>query len=485
MPAVPETPSSTLGPPLFLLIEITSRCNLKCRMCPLTTGETPSSRQPGHMPDDVWNALIPFAQETGRVNIGGYGEPLVNPRWFACLQELDAAGVWTTLTTNGTMVTRQVAEQLRTLKRLETVNVSVDSPDPEIYRRIRGGAVERTLEGVGHLTSVLRPSQVTVSSVMMRSTADSLLAFPPLLARLRVGRYIVQGLIDYATGLDEEELHWRHGLPALVTRLTDAARQAGVSIDFALPERVAAELHDPREAAEAVAAHLAAPANVEEAAKQCFAPWDAPVVDKDGRVFPCCYALTHASAVMGHLRESSPDEVWRGEMFQRFRRDIVSARTTPAVCRACAVVPTGPHFLGRYSARMCGNRSVLSGSEELRLVVENTGSATWTAGDRINIGTASPRDGASAFYHPSWIGTNRITSFVEPAVPPGATATFPFRITPAAHPPSEMFQLVVENQRWLPEPRFRVQAVRPQPAPPSFVRRLRRAVGRMRGWLPG
>ncbi|MBP1603279.1 MAG: Curculin protein, partial [Acidobacteria bacterium] len=136
-------------------------------------------------------------------------------------------------------------------------------------------------------------------------------------------------------------------------------------------------------------------------------------------------------------------------------------------------------------ARMCGNRSVLSGSEELRLVVENTGSATWTAADRINIGTAGPRDGASAFYHPSWIGTNRITSFVEPAVPPGATATFPFQITPAAHPPSEMFQLVVENQRWLPEPRFRVQAVRPQPASPPLVRRLRRAVGRMRGWLPG
>jgi radical SAM protein with 4Fe4S-binding SPASM domain len=480
MPAALQTSSSTLGPPEFLLVEITSRCNLKCSMCPLTTGETPSSREPGHMSEAVWKSLVPFAQETGLVNIGGYGEPLSNPKCFAYLRELDAAGVRTILTTNGTMITKRLAEQLSTLAHLEEVKVSIDSPDPEIYRRIRGGSLEKGFEGIRHLTSVLKPSQVAVLSVLMRSNADSLPAFPPLLASLNVTRFVVQGLIDYAAGLDEEEVRWRNGLPTYVARLAEAARQAGVGIEFSLPERVAAELRDPRDAAAAVAAHVGAPTATVEGTKQCFAPWDAPVVDKDGRVFPCCFALTHASAMMGDLRESRPDEIWRGEKFRQFRRDIVDARTTPAVCRTCTVVPTGPHILGRYSARLIDEGSVLSGSDEMRLVVENTGSVTWTAADRINIGTASPRDAPSAYYHPSWIGTNRISSFVEPSVPPGATATFAFRVTPAAEPPFGVFQLVVENQCWLPEPRFRIRAVRPEPAPPSFARKVRRALGRMR-----
>ena len=35
--------------PQSLQIEVTSRCNLKCKMCPLTTGDTLSSAHPGHM----------------------------------------------------------------------------------------------------------------------------------------------------------------------------------------------------------------------------------------------------------------------------------------------------------------------------------------------------------------------------------------------------------------------------------------------------
>jgi radical SAM protein with 4Fe4S-binding SPASM domain len=485
MPTPGDTISSSLAPPDFLLIEITSRCNLKCTMCPLTTGETPSSHQPGHMSDAMWESLVVFAKESGRVNIGGYGEPLLNPKCFDYLQQLDAAGVFTTLTTNGTMVTPQFADRLKALARLETVNVSIESPDPEIYRSIRGGKVEKALEGVAHLTAALRPSQVTVSSVMMRSNVESLMTFPTLLAQLKVAKYVVQGLIDYATGLDEEELLWRNGLPGYVSRLTEAARQAGVGIEFALPERVASELRDPGDAAGAIAVHLATPPPAVDGAKQCFAPWDAPVIDKDGRVFPCCYALTRATAVMGNLSESSPHEIWHGDRFQQFRRDIVNARTTPAVCRTCTVVPTGPHVLGRYSARMLEDRSVLSGSQEMRLVVENTGTATWTANDRIHIGTASPRDRASAYYHPSWIGTNRITSFVEPQVPPGAAATFKFRVTPSPQPPFELFQLVVENVHWLPEPRFRIEPRVAELERPSMARKLLQAATRLIGRKPG
>jgi MoaA/NifB/PqqE/SkfB family radical SAM enzyme len=45
--------------PYALQVESTSSCNLKCKMCPLTTERTPSSITPGHMQEVLWRATSP------------------------------------------------------------------------------------------------------------------------------------------------------------------------------------------------------------------------------------------------------------------------------------------------------------------------------------------------------------------------------------------------------------------------------------------
>lgn len=465
-------------PPSSLLIELTSHCNLKCRMCPLTSDRTPSSVRPGPITEALWDAVVPFAQQAGHVIVAGYGEPLLNPRCLDYLRQLDALGVRTSLTTNGLLMTERVAGELALLQHLSDVNVSIDSPEPAIYRDIRGGQVEKALEGVRRLASALKPWQLSVSSVMMRSNIESLVAFPPLLASLGVKRYVLQGLVDYTPGLDDEEMHWRNGLGDYVARIRRASEEAAIEVSFALPERVAAELKDPAE----VMARRNTPVEPGEPdTRQCFAPWDVPVIDKDGRVFPCCYALTNATAVLGDLNKESGAEIWTGAAFQSFRRALVDGRATPDVCRTCTVAPSGRHPLRSYSARIVHDRSALSDGARMRLVVENAGVATWTAQDHVLIGTASPRDRASSFHHPTWIGANRVTSFSEAAVPPGGIATFDFLVAPNSSVTAETFQIVVENQCWVPGTRFEVRPGRPRG---HFFQIARRALSRLRGSRP-
>lgn len=405
------------------------------------------------MSDQLWQAVVPFATQAGHANIGGYGEPLLNPRCLDYLRELDREGIHTTLTTNGTLVTPAIAAELAALVHLDSVNVSIDSPDAAIYKAIRGGLVEKALTGVGHLAAALKPSQLTVSSVMMRTNIESLFAFPARLAELGVRTYVLQGLVDYTPGLEPEETRWRDGLAADVARLQEESDRAGLNLVFELPERVAAETHDPADL-------LRPPAEErrpsETDTKQCFAPWDVPIIDKDGKVFPCCYALSNATAMMGDLNEASANDIWQGERFEAFRAGIVDGRTMPGICRSCTVVPTGPHPLRLYSIRLLPAQSTLEGGVEMCLAVQNAGASTWTASDTILIGTANPRDGHSAYYDPSWIGRNRICSFAEAAVPPGGTATFRFRIAPSEQVAEESFQLVVEHQCWVPGTRFQV-----------------------------
>jgi len=406
------------------------------------------------MSDQLWRTVVLFAKQAGHANIGGYGEPLLNSRCLDYLRELDREGVHTTLTTNGTLVTAAIAAGLASLALLDSVNVSIDSPDPAIYKAIRGGLVEKALAGVGHLAAALRPSQVTVSSVMMRTTIESLFAFPARLAALGVRTYVLQGLVDYTPGLEPEETRRRDGLAADGERLREACEHAGLNVVFELPERVAAEMRAP---ANVPSAPAEGPRPSETDTKQCFAPWDVPVIDKDGRVFPCCYALSNATAIMGDLNQTSANDIWQGERFEAFRAGIVDGRTMPDICRRCTIVPTGPHPLRRYSVRLLPAQSTLEGGAQMCLAVQNAGASTWTATDKILIGTANPRDGHSAYYDAGWIGRNRICSFTEASVPPGGTATFRFRIAPSEQVLEESFQLVVEHQCWVPGTRFQVR----------------------------
>ena len=435
--------------PSGVLIELTSRCNLTCRMCPLTAGDTPSSHDPGNIDPAVWQQVSAFAGRVGRANVGGYGEPLSNQKCLGYLRELDAAGVRISLTTNATMVNEKIAAELAAMRNLVNINVSLDSPDPAVYQDIRGGDLAHALRGVGLLARAMGSNRLTVSSVLMRSNVRSLTTFPARLKELGVGAFVLQGLVDYTAGLEHEYIGWDHGLSEAVEAIRAAASESGIRLVLELPYRTTTTNDVHVEAA-------ATPSP--DDARQCFAPWEEPVVDKDGRVFPCCYAMTHGKAVLGNLKEETFEAVWHGRSYTDFRRAIVDGRTTPDICRQCTVVPSGPHLYREYAAAPVPEASQLSGGGPFRVVMRNLGTATWTRADQIHIGTTGPRDRASDIRHPLWMGHNRVGSFAETEVPAGGLATFEIPVKPLGAPAVESFQLVVEHRAWLPGTGFTLMA---------------------------
>lgn len=443
----------SLPRPTLLQIEITSHCNLKCKMCPLTLEGVPSSLRPGHMQELTWERVRELACWVGRVNLTGYGEPLTNPRFLTCLEELDKLGVFTGFSTNGFFLQPATVARLNALRHLVHVNVSIDSPDPGIYREIRGGELERALSGLRHLAAGLRPpKRVSVSSLVLASNLASLADFPRLLAALGVREYLLQGLIDWNPDLQLEHLVHGGRLPDQLEHIRAACREHGVTLEFQPDVRLDLELRHPTTARQLY--HGATELSAKQT-RQCCVPWDQPFINKDGQVFPCCYA--DASAVMGDLRRQRFSEIWNGPRFHQFRHDLLSGTNAPAICRRCTAVPIGPHPLNEYAARVMPRLSVLRGRTRLRLVVRNIGQATWTQQTRLRIGTADRRDRESALWHPTWLTPNRVATFREREVPPGGLATFSFMVTPGRGACSETFQLLVEGVCWLPHTRFVVR----------------------------
>ena len=217
--------------PFALQVEITSHCNLHCKMCPLTVEGTSSSLTPGNVQEVSWREVVKIAREIRNVIIAGFGEPLLHPDCLRMLQELDRNGVWTSFATNGTAITRATAVRLAALRNLMHINVSIDSPDPEIYRAIRGGELERALQGLRNLMAAINDcNRVTVSSVAMSSNLASLAQFPPLLASLGVKRFVLQNLAQFSADCARERLLDPSAIGEAIEGLRRACKEASVEL---------------------------------------------------------------------------------------------------------------------------------------------------------------------------------------------------------------------------------------------------------------
>ncbi len=437
--------------PYSLQVEITSNCNLRCKMCPLSTTGTLSSITPGHMQDVIWQDLLPMARKVGQVMIAGFGEPLVHKGCLPLIRQLDAEGIAVSIVTNGMAITPRTAAELAAIKGLFHINVSIDSPDPAAYYAIRGADVNKALGGLRNLMAAIDdPNRVSVSSVVTAENITTLPAFPPILAELGVRYYVLQELINYVDETTNIDPMLVIDYPAVIEQIRARCAEFGVIFQSTIPERLHLALHDNERLHDSFYDDTYVSA---DQARQCNLPWEIPYIDKDGLVYPCCYAASQSAAVLGDLKKSSLEEIWLDTPYQEFRAAMLDGRHTPAICRTCTAVPLGPHNLRLYAAELLPERSQLTGPGEYRLVVRNTGTRAWRRQDLVRIGTASPRDHASPCYHASWLAANRVTSHVEERVPPGATATFQFTTEPG---PSDTFQLVVEGVCWIPNTRFQM-----------------------------
>ena len=133
----------------YLRVSLTDRCNLRCVYCMPATGMRFAPRDE-LLTDAELLRLIRLTTELGfrKFRLTG-GEPTVRPN----LPELVAAiktlpGVEeVSLTTNGILLPR-LAARLATAG-LDRVNISIDTLDPDRFRRItRGGDLRKVFEGI-------------------------------------------------------------------------------------------------------------------------------------------------------------------------------------------------------------------------------------------------------------------------------------------------------------------------------------------------
>lgn len=130
---------------------ITRRCNLRCMHCYINAGESDtnelSTEEALRLIDQFREVGVPLILFTG-------GEPLLRSDLFELASYAVKGGIKVALSTNGTLITRDVARRLADVG-FSYVGISLDSTDPSFHDKFRGvpGAFMLTLNGIKNAIS--------------------------------------------------------------------------------------------------------------------------------------------------------------------------------------------------------------------------------------------------------------------------------------------------------------------------------------------
>lgn len=292
----------TSAPPQ-ILVELTNKCNLNCKVCSRRLQKRPL----GEM-EPVGFARI--VEEIPALSFGlqGFGEPLMAKGLGEAVKIADKKGRFTNFTSNGTLFSKEVVEDLLSSRLLSSIAISVDTPHLEQHD------VKELKESIKTLTQRLGKRSlptVTITAMLTRKNLfDGLQEVLNLARECEVSNVYLHntsifepGLRDYATPEEKEIAE----LKSFV-----AEKFGDLNVDFS---RLDLYLNKKNK----------------KETSLCLAPWTGCFISWEGDVHPCC---SHLGEPMGNIFKQSFWEIWNGKKYAAFRKSLLENDFDP-ICRAC------------------------------------------------------------------------------------------------------------------------------------------------------
>ena len=152
-------------------VELTRSCNLRCRHCLNSSGDALDNQ----LNYEEFKDMILKFSEAGiqEIRFTG-GEPLVFPKVFDLIKLCTELGIFTSIGTNGTLITKNIAQKLK-LAGLKKAIVSIDGTEKK-HDYIRGeGKYKKAREGIDNLIEL--GIDVRINSVIMKENTDDVIEF--------------------------------------------------------------------------------------------------------------------------------------------------------------------------------------------------------------------------------------------------------------------------------------------------------------------
>jgi len=315
---------------------LTNRCNLHCEHCYSRSG--PTSQPGGELTTSEAIALIDDLAAMGvPLILFSGGEPLMRKDLWTLASHARKKGIKTALSTNGTLITGNIARQIRE-SGIEYAGISLDGARAVTHDRFRNspGAFERTVASFSHCreANVRCGARVTLTRENFSELDDII----DLSLALGASRFCLYWLVPSGRGMDsyhrlqlgEREVTAALNLlyrraqetdPAKMEFLTVDAPQDCIHLVRSMERDGSPDLKDAKMLLSSMKGGCSAGGRVAN-----IDPW--------GNVYPCQFARSPAFLV-GNIRHRPFSELWGDDLnpalsLFRKKNDLIAGK-----CRKC------------------------------------------------------------------------------------------------------------------------------------------------------
>jgi MoaA/NifB/PqqE/SkfB family radical SAM enzyme len=340
------------------VIDITNKCNLRCRMCYFSYDELFYAKTAHLAPETFLGIADAILPKACTLTLSCGSEPTCSPYFVDILKIASGYGVTALdFVTNGMLLDQRRADAVVDCG-VTDVMISIDAATKEMYEHIRRGAdFDRLVKNIKYLVAKREASGRTTprlrfNATLMKSNITQAEDLVALAASLGVAYMDFRHLVVYdRLGMEDESLASHR---ALANHWLDRARrkaaESGVTL-VACPDNFSIEGEAPPPPPASAGALLvrtlrrslsrlkrrvwpAPPPPVTPPPPRfyCNLPFSLVIVNSSGGVLPCPYC--HGEEPYGRLSERPFQEIWLGPKFSELRRRVFD-RDPPDMCRRC------------------------------------------------------------------------------------------------------------------------------------------------------
>ncbi len=291
-----------LGLPFNISIEPTTTCNLGCPECP--SGLKQFTRPTGNLEMETYTNII---DQLEKKLVFAYfyfqGEPYLHPKFLEIVQYAAKKKIYTVTSTNAHFLTPRKAEET-VLSGLDRILISIDGATQETYQSYRiDGKLSKVLEGTKNLVEAKRKLNSQTPHIIFQ-----MLVVKPNEHEVEEVRRIGKEI-----GVDEVKLK--------TAQIYDFENGSDLIPEQSQFSRYFKKADGKWGIKNKMLNH-------------CWKLWHSCVITWDGKVVPCCFDKD-AKYEMGNLQNHSFEKIWRGELYNSFRTNLLKARKNIDICKNC------------------------------------------------------------------------------------------------------------------------------------------------------
>ncbi|MFH8038990.1 MAG: radical SAM protein [Candidatus Aenigmatarchaeota archaeon] len=317
--------------PKHIQLDVTTYCNLKCKMC--NSKKIISKEEDNvHLSFDKFKYIIDIIKPKS-VNLAANGEPFLNPDIFKMLDYAKKNKV-TTIISSNFIISQSLVNEIVSSSSLDILKISIDGSTKETYEKIRGPYFDILTKNVELLNNIkLKLNSIT----------------PQLRFDFVIMKDNYKEMVDYLYFAKKFNVYSVYFHP-IDSREYDEKQKNEIiyGIDFVLLKKVLKET-------KRIASNFGIYTNIKSLLdnfdlleelylvrerknkKRCLLPWLSLFISISGETSPCCTMYPDKTKSLGNIFIDDFDKIWNGEKMKLMRKNFRKIKNYDLYvdCRHC------------------------------------------------------------------------------------------------------------------------------------------------------